>query len=89
MSHILIALQTLGVKYQVRSVEDDEEAKEFRKTKIGGYDKRKERFTGYVEIEKFSWSGGECHGSFCVMRREKVPNECCRSMKSYSHAEAG
>ncbi|KAF8514984.1 kinase-like domain-containing protein [Gautieria morchelliformis] len=71
MDHILVALQTLGVKFQVRDAEADERGKEFRKTKIGGYDKRKERFTGYVEIENFSWSGGEYHGSFCVMRREK------------------
>lgn len=72
MGYILIALQTFGVKYQVREVEGVEGTKGFKKAKIGGYDKRKERFTGYVEIENFSWSGGECHGSFCVMRREKV-----------------
>jgi len=40
--------------------------------KIGGYDKRKERFTGYVDVERFTWNGGECEGSFCVMRRDKV-----------------
>jgi serine/threonine-protein kinase CHEK1 len=72
MGHVLVALQVLGVKFQISDAEADEEGKEFRKTKIGGYDKRKERFTGYVEIENFSWSGGECHGSLCVMRREKV-----------------
>ena len=81
MTHVLVALKTFGVKYQVRDTEDDEgEVNQFRKTKIGGYDKRKERFTGYVEIENFSWSGGECHGSICVMRREKVGDFVCHAM---------
>lgn len=71
MDQILVALQTFGVKYQARDPEGELE-RELKRTKIGGYDKRKERFTGYVEIESFSWSGGECHGSFCVLRREKV-----------------
>ncbi|KAF8528347.1 CAMK CAMKL CHK1 protein kinase [Hysterangium stoloniferum] len=68
MEHMLNALQDLNVKFQRR---DSDENPELRKTKIGGYDKRKERFTGYVEIETFSWDGGESRGSFCVMRREK------------------
>ena len=72
MSQILIVLEIFGVKYQVRDSEDGEGVSDFIKAKIGGYDKRKERFTGYVEIENFSWSGGECHGSICVMRREKA-----------------
>lgn len=80
MSHVLVVLETFGVKCQVRDTEDGEGAKEFIKTKIGGYDKRKERFTGYVEIENFSWSGGECHGSICVMRREKVGDSFCHDM---------
>jgi serine/threonine-protein kinase Chk1 len=69
MEHMLNALQELNVKFQPR---DSDENPEMRKTKIGGYDKRKERFTGYVEIENFSWNGEESRGSFCVMRREKV-----------------
>jgi serine/threonine-protein kinase Chk1 len=69
MEHMLQALQELNVKFQPR---DSGENPEVRKMKIGGYDKRRERFTGYVEIEHFSWNGGESHGSFCVMRREKV-----------------
>lgn len=74
MTQTLVAFQRFGVKFQIRDPEPggETESTEFKKTKIGGFDKRKERFTGYVEIEKFSWNGGENHGSFCVMRREKV-----------------
>ncbi|GJJ12993.1 hypothetical protein Clacol_007242 [Clathrus columnatus] len=77
MSQILIALENFGVKFQIRDPDPSESDKfiptGFKKTKVGGYDKRRERFTGYIEIENFSWDGGERHGSFCVMRREKVP----------------
>lgn len=71
MSQVLIALEGFGVKFQIRDPEMGETGV-YKKTKVGGFDKRKERFTGYVEIESFSWNGGENHGSFCVMRREKV-----------------
>ncbi|KIJ56439.1 hypothetical protein M422DRAFT_23706 [Sphaerobolus stellatus SS14] len=68
MDRLLLLLNGFGVKYQPRQHDNDPEG---RVVKIGGYDKRKERFTGYVEVENFSWAGGECKGSFCVMRRDK------------------
>ncbi|KIJ41776.1 hypothetical protein M422DRAFT_31609 [Sphaerobolus stellatus SS14] len=64
----LLLLNGFGVEYQPRQHDNDPEG---RVIKIGGYDKRKEHFTGYVEVENFSWAGGECKGSFCVMRRDK------------------
>lgn len=35
--------------------------------KAGGFDRRKERFTGSIQVEYFAWDGGE--GSRCVMTR--------------------
>ena len=38
--------------------------------RIGGFDKRKLMFKGWVEIEPFEWGGK--NGSFCVMQRDQV-----------------
>lgn len=40
------------------------------KMRVGGYDKRKVAYKGWVEIEHFSYRGVE--GSFCVMQRDVV-----------------
>lgn len=40
------------------------------KTKIGGLDKRREKFKGWVEVEHFAWRGVE--GSYCILRRDEV-----------------
>jgi serine/threonine-protein kinase Chk1 len=39
------------------------------KLRIGGWDKRKQMFKGWVDVEPFSRYGME--GSFCVMRRDE------------------
>jgi serine/threonine-protein kinase Chk1 len=38
--------------------------------KVGGYDRRKEKFIGSIQMEHFAWEGGE--GSRCVMNRQTV-----------------
>lgn len=38
--------------------------------RIGGYDKRRLMFKGWVELEPFKWAGKD--GSFCVMQRDQV-----------------
>ena len=40
------------------------------KLRVGGQDLRRERFKGWVEVEKFTWNGGD--GSFCLMRKDEV-----------------
>lgn len=42
--------------------------------KIGGYDRRKEKFIGVINVEYFAWEGGE--GSRCVMNRTTVSSIC-------------
>lgn len=38
--------------------------------RIGGFDKRKVMFKGWVEVEPFEYRGSD--GSFCVMQRDEV-----------------
>jgi serine/threonine-protein kinase Chk1 len=38
--------------------------------RIGGYDKRKVMFKGWIELEPFNYQG--ITGSFCVMQRDVV-----------------
>ena len=40
------------------------------KLRIGGFDRRKQKFKGWVEVEKFSYRG--ITGSFCLMKRDEV-----------------
>lgn len=40
------------------------------RVRIGGFDRRKEMFKGWVEVEGFVYHGAE--GSFCVMQRDQV-----------------
>jgi hypothetical protein len=40
------------------------------KFRVGGFDRRREVFKGWVEIEPFAYNGFE--GSFCVLRKEAV-----------------
>lgn len=38
--------------------------------RVGGFDRRKEAFKGWVDVESFVYRGSE--GSFCVMKRDVV-----------------
>ncbi len=42
---------------------------ELHRIRIGGYDRRRQLFKGWVEVERFTYRGAE--GSFCVMRRDE------------------
>lgn len=65
MSLLLEALQALGVKCKPGA-----ESAESIRLRVGGFDRRKEMFKGWVEVEPFSYRGSE--GSFCVMQRDQV-----------------
>ncbi|KAF9527858.1 kinase-like domain-containing protein [Crepidotus variabilis] len=47
----------------------NERGREIYKIRVGGMDRRRERFKGWVEIEQFSYKGTE--GSYCLMRRDE------------------
>lgn len=66
MNFIIGALQSLGVKFKQGSLD----LTEVLRLRIGGFDRRKEMFKGWIEIEKFVYQGNE--GSFCVMQRDQV-----------------
>lgn len=38
--------------------------------RVGGYDRRKVMFKGWVELENFRYADAE--GSFCIMQRDDV-----------------
>ena len=40
------------------------------RVRVGGFDRRKEMFKGWVEIESFIYRGQS--GSFCIMQRDQV-----------------
>lgn len=42
---------------------------ELHRIRVGGWDKRRQMFKGWVEVERFTYRGAE--GSFCVMRRDE------------------
>ena len=48
----------------------NERGVEVYKLRIGGKDARKEKFKGWVEVEKFTWNGVQ--GSFCLMKEDEV-----------------
>lgn len=63
------SLEELGVKCKM-SDRDGDGASGILRLRIGGYDRRKMMFKGWVEIERFVYAGTE--GSFCMMQRDEV-----------------
>ncbi|KAF4622994.1 hypothetical protein D9613_001342 [Agrocybe pediades] len=51
---------------------------EVYRLRIGGYDTRKQKFKGWVDVENFKYKGTE--GSFCVMRRDEGNPICWRQL---------
>jgi len=47
----------------------NERGVEVYKLRIGGKDAQKEKFKGWVEVEKFTWNGVQ--GSFCLMKKDE------------------
>lgn len=67
LSLIEESLADLNVQMKKRPPSTDEEVPWLR---VGGYDRRKIRFKGWVIVEKFSYRGSD--GSFCVMQRDEA-----------------
>lgn len=67
MERVTAVLIRFDLKYKVKS--------ESLQIKVGGYDRRKEKFIGSIQMEHFAWEGGE--GSRCVMNRQTVSIRLC------------
>jgi serine/threonine-protein kinase Chk1 len=70
MSLIKESLEGLGVKCKLNTKDTDTGNISIWRLRVGGYDRRKVMFKGWVEIELFGYSGKE--GSFCIMQRDEV-----------------
>jgi len=64
------SLDVLGVKHKDASVIAGSRA--VRRLRVGGYDKRKIMFKGWIELEVFSRMQVSESGAFCVMQRDVV-----------------
>jgi len=69
MQLIKESLDALGVKHKDGPTGEDERG-EILRLRIGGHDKRRITFKGWVELENFRY--GETDGSFCLMTRDVV-----------------
>ncbi|KAI0916514.1 hypothetical protein AcV5_002985 [Taiwanofungus camphoratus] len=70
MSLIQESLTELGVKWKPpMEVDEGEGTEKFFRMRIGGHDKRRVMFKGWVVLEHFSYA--EHKGSFCVMQRDR------------------
>ena len=70
MQFIQESLEALNVKCKVGSPREDPDGTVTYRLRIGGYDRRKVMFKGWVDVEAFSYRGHK--GSFCVMQRDVV-----------------
>jgi serine/threonine-protein kinase Chk1 len=68
ISLIQESLESLGVKCKNAPRASGQDGP--LKLRVGGYDRRKMMYKGWVEVENFSYRGLE--GSFCVMKRDVV-----------------
>jgi serine/threonine-protein kinase Chk1 len=69
MQLIKESLTALDVKHKDGPTGEDERG-EILRLRIGGFDKRKIAFKGWVELENFRYA--ETDGSFCLMTRDVV-----------------
>jgi serine/threonine-protein kinase Chk1 len=69
MQLIKESLDAVGVKYKDGRTAEDERG-EILRLRIGGHDKRRITFKGWVELENFRYA--ETDGSFCLMTRDVV-----------------
>lgn len=70
MQFVQESLEALNVKCKVGSPREDPDGTVTYRLRIGGYDRRKVMFKGWVDVEAFSYRGHK--GSFCVMQRDIV-----------------
>jgi len=68
MSLIKESLEGMGITCKIAPHADSREGP--LRLRVGGFDRRKMMFKGWVEVESFSRTGHE--GSFCVMQRDVV-----------------
>ena len=66
------SLDALGVKHKDAPVIAGSRA--VHRLRVGGYDKRKIMFKGWIELEVFSRM--QVSGAFCVMQRDVVRSSC-------------
>ncbi|KAF8959862.1 kinase-like domain-containing protein [Flammula alnicola] len=69
MSFIKESLEKMGIQCKMLPVVPNDRGAEVHKLRVGGWDRRKQVFKGWVDVERFSYRGAE--GSFCVMRRDE------------------
>jgi serine/threonine-protein kinase Chk1 len=69
---IVETLATSNVQCKAASSPSDKPTNEPYRLRIGGHDKRKTVFKGWVTVEKFSYNNGQVEGSFVVMKRDEV-----------------
>lgn len=70
MTLIKESLEGLGVKCKSNTKDTGTEDASTLRLRVGGYDRRKMMFKGWVEVERFRYR--EKEGSFCVMQRDEV-----------------
>ena len=70
MPLICEALDTMGVKHRA----PDMTSEGVLRVRIGGYDKRKLLFKGWIDLEEFMHD--DVVGSFCLMQRDQVCRPC-------------
>lgn len=68
MDLIIDAVTQLGIKSKQGT--PDEANPERLRLRVGGYDRRREVFKGWIEVEPFVYQGLD--GSFCVMSRDQA-----------------
>lgn len=64
------AFQELGVKWKPAPQEYESTKSGMIRIRVGGQDKRKEKFKGWVELEPFDREGTK--GTFCLLKRDDV-----------------
>jgi serine/threonine-protein kinase Chk1 len=64
------SLEALNVRCKVAPPREGQGQDGPIRLRIGGYDRRRMIFKGWVDVEKFTYRGA--HGSFCVMQRDVV-----------------
>lgn len=70
MQFVQETLEGFEVKCKVGSPKEDPDGTVTYRLRIGGFDRRKMMFKGWVEVEAFSYRSHK--GSFCVMQRDVV-----------------
>jgi serine/threonine-protein kinase Chk1 len=70
MTLVKESLEGLGVKCKLNTKDAGVEGTSILRLRVGGYDRRKMMFKGWVEVERFGYR--ETEGSFCIMQRDEV-----------------